>query len=183
MDDFLSWKSLPSCTSYRASLRKWKCDLRTATTTPEQPRYLLVPMSKRLLDDEDDEVEIVSSSFDAPGFGPTVAGSSFNFDSPPKRKSRRPRAKQDARTFIPSTIAPPDPHPYSYPSKPAPSVPQNMATSSKAQPPAKKQRKKKADPDAPVPEKRGAMFKKACPKNILDRVDRVMSQRYAYTQP
>jgi hypothetical protein len=31
--------------------------------------------------------------------------------------------------------------------------------------------------DAPLPEKRGAIFKKACPKNILDRVARVMSQR------
>lgn len=28
-----------------------------------------------------------------------------------------------------------------------------------------------------VPEKRGAIFKKACPKNILDRVARVKSQR------
>ena len=45
------------------------------------------------------------------------------------------------------------------------------------QPPAKRQRKQK-DPDANQPEKRGAIFKKACPKNILDRVDRVMGQRY-----
>ncbi|KAI0748338.1 hypothetical protein C8Q80DRAFT_1270759 [Daedaleopsis nitida] len=42
-------------------------------------------------------------------------------------------------------------------------------------PQAKRQRK---DPNAPVPEKRGAMFKKACPKNIIDRVERVMSQRF-----
>ena len=42
---------------------------------------------------------------------------------------------------------------------------------------APRSRKKKLDPDAPTPEKRGAVFKKACPKNILDRVDRVMSQR------
>ncbi|KAG1855127.1 hypothetical protein C8R48DRAFT_720864 [Suillus tomentosus] len=44
-------------------------------------------------------------------------------------------------------------------------------------PPVKKQRKKK-DPNEPAPEKRGAMFKKKCPQNILDRVDRVMSQRF-----
>ncbi|KAG6845270.1 hypothetical protein H0H87_011679 [Tephrocybe sp. NHM501043] len=38
--------------------------------------------------------------------------------------------------------------------------------------------RKKADADAPKPEKRGAIFKKSCPKNILDRVERVMSQRF-----
>ena len=45
-------------------------------------------------------------------------------------------------------------------------------------PKAKRQRKAK-DPDAPAdqPEKRGAIFKKKCPKNILERVDRVISQR------
>ena len=32
-------------------------------------------------------------------------------------------------------------------------------------------------PDATLPEERGAMFKKSCPKNILDRVARVKSQR------
>ncbi|KAF7967067.1 hypothetical protein HWV62_35967 [Athelia sp. TMB] len=49
-----------------------------------------------------------------------------------------------------------------------------------SQPPAKKKKKGKGklDPDAPVPEKRGAIFKKACPKNIMERVDRVMSQRF-----
>lgn len=44
---------------------------------------------------------------------------------------------------------------------------------------AKRLRKDK-DPqsaDATLPEKRGAMFKKSCPKNILDRVGRVKSQR------
>ncbi|KAH7930785.1 hypothetical protein BV22DRAFT_999663 [Leucogyrophana mollusca] len=43
--------------------------------------------------------------------------------------------------------------------------------------PAKKQRKKKVTSE-PQPEKRGAMFKKKCPQNILERVDRVMSQRF-----
>ena len=51
--------------------------------------------------------------------------------------------------------------------------------SAASQPQPKRQRKAK-DPDAPVPEKRGAMFKKACPKNILDRVERVMAQRCVY---
>lgn len=32
--------------------------------------------------------------------------------------------------------------------------------------------------DVPLPEKRGAIFKKSCPKNILDRVARVKSQRF-----
>ncbi|KAJ7183772.1 hypothetical protein C8R46DRAFT_984978 [Mycena filopes] len=46
--------------------------------------------------------------------------------------------------------------------------------------PAKKTRPKKgdaADAAAPV-EKRAAMFKKKCPQNILDRVERVMTQRF-----
>ncbi|KAH8099574.1 hypothetical protein BXZ70DRAFT_894818 [Cristinia sonorae] len=43
-------------------------------------------------------------------------------------------------------------------------------------PPAKRQKKKK-DPDAPEPEKRGAIFKKKCPQNILERVARVQEQR------
>ncbi|KAF8834792.1 hypothetical protein BDN67DRAFT_914190 [Paxillus ammoniavirescens] len=49
-------------------------------------------------------------------------------------------------------------------------------------PPAKKSRKgtgKSADNTVDV-EKRGAMTKKKCPKNILDRVERVMSQRQVF---
>ena len=47
-------------------------------------------------------------------------------------------------------------------------------------PPAKRQRKGKKvkDVDVPATEKRGAIFKKKCPQNILERVERVMSQRY-----
>ncbi|KAI0673012.1 hypothetical protein C8Q78DRAFT_969499 [Trametes maxima] len=44
-------------------------------------------------------------------------------------------------------------------------------------PAAKRQRKAK-DPNVPVPEKRGAIFKKACPQNIIERVHRVMGQRF-----
>lgn len=44
-------------------------------------------------------------------------------------------------------------------------------------PKSKKPRKGPQSSDA-TPEKRGAMFKKSCPKNIQDRVARVMSQRF-----
>jgi hypothetical protein len=44
-------------------------------------------------------------------------------------------------------------------------------------PPAKKKARRTTDPGAPQEEKRGAVFKKGCPKNILDRVDRVIEQR------
>ena len=177
---------------------------------------------RRLPDNDGDEVEIVSSSFDIPGVGlgsssnPHVLGS--NSPSKPQAKPTNPRGQKrtpfarpsivaaDSHPFSYPTLAPqnpatsrvtqppraqqtaphpvpyiasPDLHPYSYPAKPGPSMPQNQATSSAAPPPAKKQRKKKADPNAPVPEKRGAIFKKECPKNILERVDRVMAQRYA----
>ncbi|KAL0951161.1 hypothetical protein HGRIS_007893 [Hohenbuehelia grisea] len=44
--------------------------------------------------------------------------------------------------------------------------------------PAPKRARKKADPSVPAPEKRGAIFKKKCPQNILDRVERVASQTF-----
>ncbi|KAG5721385.1 Mitogen-activated protein kinase kinase kinase 1 [Termitomyces sp. T112] len=47
-----------------------------------------------------------------------------------------------------------------------------------SQPRKAARKRKKADPDDPPPEKRGATFKKSCPQNILDRVKRVMSQRF-----
>lgn len=62
----------------------------------------------------------------------------------------------------------------SYPAAPVPGASSNPPVASK--PAAKRQRKAK-DPDAPAPEKRGAIFKKACPKNIIERVERVMQQR------
>ena len=57
--------------------------------------------------------------------------------------------------------------------------------SSQPQPPqartrtTSKSKRLRRDPQSPdaTPEKRGAIFKKACPKNTLDRVARVMSQR------
>jgi hypothetical protein len=51
----------------------------------------------------------------------------------------------------------------------------DLSSSSKAV--VTKKPRKKRDPGATEPEKRGAIFKKQCPKNILERVDRVMSQR------
>ena len=44
------------------------------------------------------------------------------------------------------------------------------------QPKPKRARKAK-DPNAPVPEKRGAVLKKNCPKNIMERAFRVRDQR------
>lgn len=154
----------------------------------------IFPMVKRR-QTYDDEVEIISTSW---------SNSNLQVDSLPKsapiaNPKPRPTARK-SQSAIPS-FASPDPHPFSYPaiafpasvsvsvlsepqtqSRPDPST--TLGGSNEAQPPKKKQRTKKkiADPDAPAPEKRGAIFKKACPKNILDRVDRVMSQRY-YASP
>ncbi|KAF5378349.1 hypothetical protein D9615_008763 [Tricholomella constricta] len=47
-----------------------------------------------------------------------------------------------------------------------------------SQPPKASRSRRETNPDEPEPEKRGAIFKKSCPKNILDRVERVMSQRF-----
>ena len=48
-----------------------------------------------------------------------------------------------------------------------------------APPPAKKPRKQKEPKAASSQEKRPARFRAKCPQNILDRLDRVVSQRYA----
>lgn len=73
-----------------------------------------------------------------------------------------------------------DSYPLSYPAKRKPSqmYAEAEAGPSVTQPLSKKARTKKVlNPDAPAVEKRGAREKKSCPKTILDRVDRVMSQR------
>ncbi|KAJ7874897.1 hypothetical protein B0H13DRAFT_1632922 [Mycena leptocephala] len=75
------------------------------------------------------------------------------------------------------------PIPVTYKTTPAYSIPTPTASSSYTSlpaqsPPAKKTRRKAGDPTAPPQEKRGAVFKKKCPQNILDRVDRVMTQRF-----
>jgi hypothetical protein len=43
--------------------------------------------------------------------------------------------------------------------------------------PATKRQKKTKDTDESAPEKRGAVLKKKCPKNIEERLERVMTQR------
>ncbi|KAJ3548010.1 hypothetical protein NMY22_g1441 [Coprinellus aureogranulatus] len=52
-----------------------------------------------------------------------------------------------------------------------------IPSSSQLSVPAKRGRKKK-DPNAPVPEKRQAMFKKHCPQNIMERLERVRTQTF-----
>lgn len=47
-----------------------------------------------------------------------------------------------------------------------------------AETPKPKRTRKTKDPAAPPPEKRAAIFKKKCPQNIAERVERVISQRY-----
>ncbi|KAI0320361.1 hypothetical protein OF83DRAFT_1053226 [Amylostereum chailletii] len=104
-----------------------------------------------------------------------------------------PRAKRASSYDYP----PPAPHAYDYPPtasgayapSPAP-APKRQRTSVLSQLDApvapepstarqKPQRAKKAkNADGPVPEKRLARFKKACPQNIMERVERVMSQRF-----
>ncbi|KAA1468285.1 hypothetical protein DENSPDRAFT_833540 [Dentipellis sp. KUC8613] len=63
------------------------------------------------------------------------------------------------------------------PVPPQPRIPSASQPAPTQEPPAKRQRKTK-DPNAPVPEKRLGRIRKSCPQNILERVDRVMSQRF-----
>ena len=70
----------------------------------------------------------------------------------------------------------PDAH-WNYASNAAGSSSNPIVLDSPPAPKAKRARKTK-DAGAPAPEKRGAIMKKKCPQNILDRVERVMTQRY-----
>ena len=73
----------------------------------------------------------------------------------------------------------------SAPSQPAPAV-SVMPEAGPSEPPPKKGRKKAApvaDASGSEPEKRGAIFKPKCPQNILDRVERVMTQRRVIFPP
>ena len=87
---------------------------------------------------------------------------------PPKRK-----AVDDPQAHWVPTVPAPSTSRYPYASSQG-----YGASSSNSQPAAKKARKAK-DPSAPAPEKRGAIFKKACPKAILERAERVAVQRCA----
>ncbi|KAF4615107.1 hypothetical protein D9613_013017 [Agrocybe pediades] len=84
--------------------------------------------------------------------------------APPAKKPRAPRGKKATTVSAPAT---------------APQAGPSTAPAPEPTPaPAKKGRgKKKADPNAEEPEKRLAQFKPRCPQNILDRVQRVMTQR------
>lgn len=85
--------------------------------------------------------------------------------TPPAKKGRASRAK--------NVSAPPPATP------PVPVMPE--AGPSQTAPLPKRGRKKAAagaDASGSGPEKRGAVFKPKCPQNILDRVQRVMTQRW-----
>ncbi|KAF8236732.1 hypothetical protein L208DRAFT_1390229 [Tricholoma matsutake] len=83
----------------------------------------------------------------------------------PTKKARSKQVQED--THIPTTS--------SYPT--LSNTTQSYTPTMPSEPPLKKLRKK-TDPNAPQPEKRAAIFKKKCPQNILDRVERVMTQRF-----
>ncbi|KAJ7106984.1 hypothetical protein C8R44DRAFT_805057 [Mycena epipterygia] len=101
-----------------------------------------------------------------------------------------PPAKKPRQEPIPTIPFTPTRTPTaSYPVKatnPSPVASSSQVPSRSDSTPAKKARRKAGDPPAPKtsppkaasPEKRGAVFKKKCPQNILDRVERVMSQRF-----
>ncbi|KAJ7082650.1 hypothetical protein B0H15DRAFT_852239 [Mycena belliarum] len=126
------------------------------------------------------------------GFEPWIpAGSPSN--STPTALSSRIQANDDADELPPKkksrlSTVPLTPIPATPAKRKTPASPQ-IALSSSSQahlesnstPPDQKGRKKVVETaavaDSP-PEKRGAMFKKRCPQNILDRVDRVMTQRF-----
>ncbi|KAI0274748.1 hypothetical protein BC834DRAFT_9703 [Gloeopeniophorella convolvens] len=84
----------------------------------------------------------------------------------PEPSATSSSARRQVPTPGPSRTAGPSPR--------LPPVPQALPP----QPKPKKARIEGKGARAAGPEKRGAMFKKMCPKNILERVARVMSQRF-----
>ena len=96
--------------------------------------------------------------------------------APKAKKPRAPRGKKAA-------VAAPEPIPI----LPSTVAAQAGPSSSQLPPPAPARKarkgKQKADPNAEPegqPEKRQAQFKPRCPQNILDRVQRVMTQRFVF---
>ena len=95
-------------------------------------------------------------------------------EAPPVKKARVPRGRKATASSTATTS--------------------NIATASQAGPssaprpspaPAKRGKGKKKvvdDQEASQPEKRGAAFKPKCPQNILDRVERTMTQRWVFTR-
>lgn len=93
-----------------------------------------------------------------------------------KRKTRLDEFDDKHESCMPPYPAPALPKAYTY----SHYTPSPVASGSQATilpPPAKRQRNKK-DPNEPASEKRLAMFKKKCPKSILERLDRVIAQRF-----
>ena len=96
--------------------------------------------------------------------------------SEPPAKLPKPPAAKKARVSRAKKLSVP-----SQPTTEVLSVMPEAGSSQAAAPPPRKRGRKKADPaadaDGSQPEKRGAVFKSKCPQNILDRVERVMTQR------
>lgn len=92
-------------------------------------------------------------------------------------KMPKPPAAKKARVSRGKQLSVP-----SQPTAPVLPVTPEAGSSQTAAPPPPKRGRKKAAPSADAsgsqPEKRGALFKRKCPQNILDRVERVMTQRY-----
>jgi hypothetical protein len=119
----------------------------------------------------------------------TVSTTAEALPPPPKpaAKAKKPRAPRGKKAQAAAASAPapertlPPPATYSY-------IPQAGPSSSQLPPtataPKARKRKQKADPNAEPsgsqPEKRQAQFKPRCPQNILDRVQRVMTQRFVF---
>ena len=104
-----------------------------------------------------------------------AAHSTMTVSTPIQRTKTRTARGRNSSTAIVPTVSAPIP-----PAIAGPSVyPQAGSSQPSVSAPAKRGRKKKAvaDSDEPEPEKRRARFKPSCPQNIMDRVERVRSQR------
>jgi hypothetical protein len=128
-------------------------------------------LEKRKRDGGFEPWQSAGSSNSYPASTPTASSSQIQAN--PGLIDGLPPAKKQRQEPIPS--------PQSTPSYPIASSSQSSVPSKPT--PAKKTRHKAGNPDDPPPappEKRGAMFKKRCPQNILDRVERVMTQRWDF---
>ncbi|KAI0636763.1 hypothetical protein C8Q77DRAFT_1094450 [Trametes polyzona] len=93
---------------------------------------------------------------------------------PRKRKA----TNDDPYSYWAATVAGASGHAATYPSNVAGSSSNPNTLDSPARKPVAKRQRKVKDLSAPVPEKRGAMFKKSCPMNILERAERAKAQRF-----
>ncbi|KAJ7352167.1 hypothetical protein DFH08DRAFT_858095 [Mycena albidolilacea] len=124
-------------------------------------------LEKRKRDGGFEPWQSAGSSNSYPASTPTASSSQIQANPGPI--DGLPPAKKQRQEPIPSS--------QSTPSYPIASSSQSSIPSKPT--PAKKIRRKAGNHDDPAPpEKRGAMFKTKCPQNILDRVERVMTQRF-----